>query len=203
MEPITIVGYGKHVTPQVALGKTNLTIQIDEVKARKVRLIVVPDTFQPEPIMIGKNFTDLPYIRYEGNSQTFNFFYSVEKPVTESKGNPSSNIQTTKKSLKRKLLTRDIQEEGTSKSPDVKANITSKQKGKQKKKSKEVYKCPQRRESFDKAEINDEGCNSSFASWNKYHENKKRPWRNKTGLNASTRSPNTSSTANIGFHNQQ
>jgi len=189
LETIKIVGYGKNATPQIAIGKTNLTIIIDEVKATKVRLIVVPDAFQPEPIIIGNTFTDLPYIRYEGNSQTFNFFYSVEKPIAELKGKPNPNLQTdqlkskltiTKKSLKRKLPTRDIREEGTPKSPDVQANITSKQKGKQDKNSTAIYRCPQRRKKDEKADISDEGGNSSFASWNKHHERKKRPWKNKT-----------------------
>ena len=97
LEPIKIVGYGKNgknmvKTPQIAIGKTYLTILIDEVKATKVRLIVVPDAFQPEPIIIGKTFTDYTLHPIRRQFTNLQFFLFCRKAYRRIEGQAKSQF---------------------------------------------------------------------------------------------------------------
>ncbi|CAB0036196.1 unnamed protein product [Trichogramma brassicae] len=61
------------------IGFVNCSLSIDGVKADKVPVRVVPDDFQPMPLLVGRSYTELPFIKFSKVKDTFKFMYDLDQ----------------------------------------------------------------------------------------------------------------------------
>ncbi|CAB0029530.1 unnamed protein product [Trichogramma brassicae] len=61
------------------IGFVNCSLSIDGVKADKVPVRVVPDDFQPMPLLVGRSYTELPFIKFSKDKDTFKFMYDLDQ----------------------------------------------------------------------------------------------------------------------------
>src|SRR5690606_35805225 len=64
-EEVPLFGVGKVDLPAArAIGRALINVTIDNVKAKNVDSLVVPDDIQPYDILIGRSFTEQPHVAF-------------------------------------------------------------------------------------------------------------------------------------------
>ena len=107
-EAVELRGFGsenfKTVSPGLVIGD----IEVDGVEAKGVKIRVVPDEAQKTDLLIGRTFTDLPFVNYAKVGDTLRFTIdetkdqlSIEVPITEERKEVDQESKL-KKRLKRK-----------------------------------------------------------------------------------------------------
>lgn len=80
----TLSGFGNaNLAPVKVLGETRVDIEIDGVVGENVLLLVVPDIVQPVELLVGRTWTELPYIAYVRIDNTFKVGYRNDMPFRD------------------------------------------------------------------------------------------------------------------------
>ncbi|KAL1447939.1 hypothetical protein MTO96_044181 [Rhipicephalus appendiculatus] len=82
-EPAPLYGFGsKNVPATRSLSHCQAKINIDGVVAEKVPVIVVPDDAQSVDLLVGRTFTNLPFVTYCKVGSTFRFYHLNDCPLS-------------------------------------------------------------------------------------------------------------------------
>ncbi|KAL7299822.1 hypothetical protein TKK_0007564 [Trichogramma kaykai] len=65
------------------IGFVNCSLSINGVKADNVPVRVVLDDCQPMPLLVGRSYTELPFIKFSKNKDTFKFMYDLDQLAQE------------------------------------------------------------------------------------------------------------------------
>ncbi|KAL1434716.1 hypothetical protein MTO96_011417 [Rhipicephalus appendiculatus] len=82
-EPTPLYGFGsKNVPATRSLGHCQAKINIDGVVAEKVPVLVAPDDAQSVDVLVGRTFTNLPFVTYGKVGSTFRFYHLNDCPFS-------------------------------------------------------------------------------------------------------------------------
>ncbi|KAL1434912.1 hypothetical protein MTO96_011385 [Rhipicephalus appendiculatus] len=82
-EPTPLYGFGsKNVPATRSLGHCQAKINIDGVVAENVPVLVVPDDAQSVDLLVGRTFTNLPFVTYCKVGSTFRFYHLNDCPFS-------------------------------------------------------------------------------------------------------------------------
>ncbi|KAL1478781.1 hypothetical protein MTO96_052391, partial [Rhipicephalus appendiculatus] len=83
LEPTPLYGFGSNDVPATrSLGHCQAKISIDGVAAEKVPILVVPDDAQSVDLLVGRSFTNLPFVTYCKVGSTFRFYHLNDCPFS-------------------------------------------------------------------------------------------------------------------------
>ncbi|KAL1477374.1 hypothetical protein MTO96_035777 [Rhipicephalus appendiculatus] len=83
LEPTPLYGFGSNDVPATrSLGHCQAKISIDGVAAEKVPILVVPDDAQSVDLLVGRSFTNLPFVAYCKVGSTFRFYHLNDCPFS-------------------------------------------------------------------------------------------------------------------------
>ncbi|KAL1421766.1 hypothetical protein MTO96_022815 [Rhipicephalus appendiculatus] len=82
-EPTPLYGFGsKNVPATRSLGHCQAKINVDGVVAEKVPVLVVPDDAQSVDVLVGRTFTNLPFVTCCKVGSTFRFYHLNDCPFS-------------------------------------------------------------------------------------------------------------------------
>uniref|UniRef100_L7LZR5 Uncharacterized protein n=1 Tax=Rhipicephalus pulchellus TaxID=72859 RepID=L7LZR5_RHIPC len=80
-EPTELYGFGSQDVPVTrSLGHCKGKITIDGVVAENIPVLIVPDDAQRVDILVGRTFTELPFVTYAKVGSTFRFYHLNDCP---------------------------------------------------------------------------------------------------------------------------
>ncbi|KAL1421652.1 hypothetical protein MTO96_004037 [Rhipicephalus appendiculatus] len=83
LEPTPLYGFGSNDVPATrSLGHCQAKISIDGVAAEKVPILVVPDDAQSVDLLVGRSFSNLPFVTYCKVGSTFRFYHLNDCPFS-------------------------------------------------------------------------------------------------------------------------
>ncbi|KAH7984044.1 hypothetical protein HPB52_016513 [Rhipicephalus sanguineus] len=83
-EPTPTYGFGNMNVPATrSLGHCKAKISIDGIVVEKISVQVVPDDAQCVDLLVGRTFTDLPFVTYAKVGSTFRFYHLNDCPFVD------------------------------------------------------------------------------------------------------------------------
>ncbi|KAL1445723.1 hypothetical protein MTO96_044868 [Rhipicephalus appendiculatus] len=83
LEPTPLYGFGSNNVPATrSLGHCQAKISIDGVAAEKVPILVVPDDAQSVDLLVGRSFTNVPFVTCCKVGSTFRFYHLNDCPFS-------------------------------------------------------------------------------------------------------------------------
>ncbi|UYV84191.1 hypothetical protein LAZ67_X001482, partial [Cordylochernes scorpioides] len=77
----SLYGIGNQTAPAArTVGKTTVDLEIDGIVGREITVFIVKDDAQPYDLLIGKTWTDLPYVSFARIGKNLHIGYSSEFP---------------------------------------------------------------------------------------------------------------------------
>ncbi|XP_049267135.1 uncharacterized protein LOC125756413 [Rhipicephalus sanguineus] len=78
-----LYGFGSQGVPAVrAIGRCRADLEIDGVVGKKIPVLVVPDEAQSVDLLVGRTFTELPYVTYARLGSSLHFWHRDECPFS-------------------------------------------------------------------------------------------------------------------------
>ncbi|UYV62948.1 hypothetical protein LAZ67_2002587, partial [Cordylochernes scorpioides] len=78
----SLYGIGNQTAPAArAVGKTTVDLEIDGVVGKEIAVFIVNDDTQPYDLLIGRTWTDLPYVSFARIGKELHIGYSTEFPL--------------------------------------------------------------------------------------------------------------------------
>ncbi|UYV74305.1 hypothetical protein LAZ67_11002942 [Cordylochernes scorpioides] len=79
----SLYGIGNQTAPAArTVGKTTVDLEIDGIVGREITVFIVNDDAQPYDLLIGRTWTDLPYVSFARIGKELHIGYSSEFPFT-------------------------------------------------------------------------------------------------------------------------
>ncbi|UYV81430.1 hypothetical protein LAZ67_20001172 [Cordylochernes scorpioides] len=79
----SLYGIGNQTAPAArTVGKTTVDLEIDGIVGREITVFIVNDDAQPYDLLIGRTWTDLPYVSFARIGKNLHIGYSSEFPFT-------------------------------------------------------------------------------------------------------------------------
>ncbi|UYV70119.1 hypothetical protein LAZ67_7001862 [Cordylochernes scorpioides] len=79
----SLYGIGNQTAPAArTVGKTTVDLEIDGIVGREITVFIVNDDAQPYDLLIGRTWTDLPYVSFARIGKDLHIGYSSEFPFT-------------------------------------------------------------------------------------------------------------------------
>jgi len=78
-----LFGFGSQNYPTKSLGAAIVDLKIDDVTAKDIPVLIVPDSAQPVDLLVGRTFLDLPYIAYARVGDNLHIGYAKDYPFIE------------------------------------------------------------------------------------------------------------------------